>query len=298
MIAEQLFQFEDLELNDEDFTWFAEALRNEAGISLNDSKRSLLKGRLRPRMKALGLANFADYRWFLAKLSKHDSEWQKFINAMTTNKTDWFREPRHFDFLIRQYIPMWRRSGRKNLNVWSVACSTGEEPYTLAIVLKHHLFRDETFKIYATDIDSAVLKIAQNGVYPRDKVSEQVPPEYLSSSFAVGTGEIFSWVKIKNTLREHVSFSKMNLLTIPDNWHRDIDVAFCRNVLIYFDHENVEKVVNNIWNHCAHGAMFAVGHSESLQSIKSPWRFAQPSVYLKPEKPPSNRRGGFDSERQ
>ena len=281
MHAEQIFPFEEFELSDADFNWFAQKLRSSAGISLNDSKRNLLIGRLRPRIKALGLSTFAEYRSYLQKTPVQHPEWEKFINALTTNKTDWFREPAHFYYLLRKFIPRWRLSGRKHLNVWSVACSSGEEPYTLSILLKHHLFKDESFEILATDIDSTVLSRAKNGVYLRSRIEEQIPKEYRATSFSAGSGDIADWVRVRNVIRENVVFEQMNLLEIPDIYPRDFDVAFCRNVLIYFEQKNIESVVNQIWQHCAIGAMFAVGHSESLQSVKSPWQSAQPSVYLK-----------------
>lgn len=271
-----------LQLQSEEFQFFKDKIFNLAGISLSPAKLDLVQGRLRSRVQNHGFSSFGEYITHLKELNDNDPEWEYFINSLTTNKTDWFREPEHFEYLIEEFIPQWMKLGKKHLKVWCAASSTGEEPYTLALVLTHAL-KDtgKTFEILASDIDTNVLDVAQKGVYRREQLF-QIPQEFQKTTIAVGTGEISDWFKIKAHIKEKVKFKQINLTKIEFNQTPDFDLVFCRNVLIYFNHKTVEAVTESIFKHSASDSCLIIAHSESLQSAqKSPWKYKQPSIYGK-----------------
>ena len=267
-----------LELSDVDFNYFRDLIFNLAGIHLSVAKKDLIVSRLRNHIKELGLSDLEDYKKYLQAQKPKSPEFQKFINLLTTNKTDFFREPEHFEFLVKTFLPEWLKHGRKVLNIWSCASSTGEEIYTLAMVLNLHLPKHCTFKILATDIDSEVLKTAANGVYPISKLHE-IPADYQKSSVALGTAEISQRFKIKNVIKEKVIFKQHNLMDQYENTNEVFDIIFCRNVLIYFTKETIEQVVHKLLLKTTVGGYLLIGHSESLSGIKTNWKNLQPSIY-------------------
>jgi chemotaxis protein methyltransferase CheR len=196
---------------------------------------------------------------------------------LTTNKTDWFREPQHFNYLLENFLPQWVRSGKKHLKVWCAASSTGEEPYTLAIVLKKGLRNtDIDFSIFASDIDTRVLSIAENGVYKKERLW-QVPEEF-QDSFVFGTQEISSWMKVKREIKQHVQFGQVNLAQGPYPWREEYDLIFCRNVLIYFNQDTIEEVVENLYPAAKKDALLFIAHSESLQNVSTQWNYKKASI--------------------
>lgn len=271
-------------LTSSEFEYFRNKIFELAGISMSDSKIELVRTRLRSRIISLGFSSFKEYQDYLKSLPSDDQEWQAFINVLTTNKTDWFREPEHFHFLVREFLPQWLSLGKKHLKVWCAASSTGEEPYTLALVLAEALKNTQiTFEIVASDIDTKVLEVAKNGVYHEDRLY-QIPQEYQKSFIAKGTGEISSWFRLKKDLKSKVSFKQVNLVASEYPLKSKFDIVFCRNVLIYFDNQTIEKVIQSIYKYCEEDSVLVIGHSESLQNIKSQWRYMRPSIYLKGRK--------------
>jgi len=271
-------------LSSSEFEYFRSKIFELAGISMSDSKIDLVRTRLRSRIISLGFSSFKAYQNYLKGLSENDPEWQAFINVMTTNKTDWFREPEHFHFLVKEFLPKWLSLGKKHLRVWCAASSTGEEPYTLALVLAEVLQNTQiTFEIIASDIDTKVLEVAKNGVYHVDRLY-QIPQDYQKSFIAKGTGEISSWFRLKKDLKSKVSFKQVNLIASDYPLNSKFDIVFCRNVLIYFDNQTIENVIQNIYRYCEEDAVLVIGHSESLQNIKSQWKYMRPSIYLKGRK--------------
>lgn len=266
-------------LSYDDFDYFRKVLLAKTGIKLTDAKKDLVSSRLRPRVLGAGLESYADYRRFLESKEENHQEWQYFVNALTTNKTEFFREPRHFQYLQEKIIPAWKKTGEGCFKAWSAACSSGEEAYTLSMVLKESLSPDYSYKIIGSDIDTKVLSKAQNGVYPVDKLQDV--PEKFHGCFDKGKGEIEQWMRIKAEIKTPVSFSSFNLVSHETNFHREFDVVFCRNVMIYFSPQTIEQILKTLHAATKPGGVLFIGHSESLQNIKSDWVFLAPSIYLK-----------------
>lgn len=269
------------QLTAEQFDYFRKRIYDLAGISLSPAKFDLLQARLRTRVIKLGFSDYQEYRHYLERLPDDSDEWENFVNLLTTNKTDWFREPKHFEFIVEKYLPQWMKQGKNHLNVWCAASSTGEEPYTLSLVLNEALKGTNiSYSIDATDIDSKVLNIAKNGVYPRVRL-EQVPSEFHSRGFCVGTKEISHWMKVKKEIKSPVSFHRVNLIEFPYPLEKTYDLILCRNVLIYFNSGTVAKVAEGLFNQAANNSVLITSHSESLQNVKSSWRYLFPSIYAK-----------------
>lgn len=273
--------FASKELTDEDFLFFKEKIFTSSGIHLSDTKKSLIQSRLNAHLNQLNIKSFSDYRSHLQNLSKNDPENQEFINLLTTNKTDWFREAEHFNYLINTFIPRWKKLGKKTLKVWSAASSTGEEVYTLAVVI-HKLLEKSgiDYQIVGSDIDTKVLGHAQNGVYSKMQLSN-IPLQY-HAFFDFGTGEIADWMKITRSVKSHVSFEQFNLKN--DNYEKmnqSFDLIFCRNVMIYFTPEVISNIAHGCFKNTARDGVFITSHSESMQNIKIPWKVRQPSIYIK-----------------
>ena len=263
------------------FDYFRDELKSRVGIAIADNKVEMITGRLRKRLVELKIQDFNGYADLLRSLPEQHPEWEAFVNCLTTNKTDFFREPDHFKMLTSEILAEWRDSQQASFDVWCAASSTGEEPFTLAMVLKRAQKEQAMrFSILATDIDSEVLERARRGVYPLSKLDE-IPLEYRRDSIAIGTGAIDKWMKIKNALRTDLSFQSCNLVKTPYNLPKKYDVIFCRNVLIYFTAETISLVVAGIYESAKPGAYLIIGHSESLHNISSKWQYVRPSVYQK-----------------
>jgi len=266
-----------------DYEYFRQVIFNLAGIALSDAKVELVQSRLRGRIAALGVAGFRGYREHLAALPASAPEWQLFINLMTTNKTEWFREAEHFTYLMQSYIPRWQEKARRPLSIWCAACSSGEEAYTLSLLLRHHFGPEFEYQITATDIDSNILARAANGVYPAARIKAEVPQEYWEGGFSFGSGAIQDWVKVRRQVKVALEFHRHNLVELPYQWQGKFDVIFCRNVLIYFAADTVHAVTEGMYACAAPSALLFIGHSESLQNRASSWRYVRPSVYVRGE---------------
>jgi chemotaxis protein methyltransferase CheR len=249
--------------SDADFRGLAQLAYEHAGIALADSKRNLVYSRLSRRLRALGLSTFQDYREYL---SENDREIEGFINSISTNHTKFFREGHHFDhFRTHVAVPFVQagyRSSDRRLRVWSAGCSTGEEPYTIAVVLKREIrdIQNHDVRILATDIDTDVLGKASRGEYPVASI-EDVPKtyrDYFESADAEGTT-----VVMNEALRSLIVFNRLNLM---ESWpfHGLFDAIFCRNVMIYFDAGTKANLVQRFTQQIKPGGWLYIGHSESL----------------------------------
>jgi len=271
-----------LHLDETDLHYFCKALESRAGIALKPSKQNLVQTRLRSRIATHGFKNYKEYRQYLETLPDDHPEWESFTNSLTTNKTEFFREPKHFDFLAHQILPQWLKTHQKTFKVWSAASSTGEEAYTLAMVLDRHLPKDRDFKILATDVDTKVLKTAQNGVYHISKKME-IPEEYHSTCLDIGKGNVRGWFRIKPHLKEKVIFKKHNLIEKTFPGENVFDLVLCRNVLIYFGPESVDFVQRKLYYTVKPGGYLFIGHSESFNGLKHQWSSVGPSILKKAE---------------
>ncbi len=269
-----------------DFGRLARLIESHAGIKLPPAKRIMVEGRLRKRLRATGRPDFAAYCRFLFNEDGLDSEITHLINAVTTNKTDFFREAEHFDFLVSDMVPsLLKLRGESNpvLKVWSAASSTGAEPYTLAMVLSDLAAqrRDFRFVILGTDIDTNVLAHGQRAVYPAEMITP-VPPEmqsrYVMHARAPGARRE---VRIVPELRRLVRFAHLNLMDKSYRFDRDVDIIFLRNVLIYFEKADQAAVVARLLGHLRPGGFLVLGHSESMIGNTLPVRQVAPAVFHK-----------------
>jgi chemotaxis protein methyltransferase CheR len=260
---------------DRDFKDIANLVYNACGIVLGDHKREMVYSRLARRIRALKLNDFKAY---LAYLDTHkDQEFDAFINAITTNLTSFFREVHHFEFIKSELIPNLIKANKdtKRVRIWSAGCSTGEEPYSLAMTLNNAFPSNWDVKILATDLDSNVLEKAQKGVYTAANVNG-LDATHLKRWFLKSKdGEHY---KVKDTLRERVSFKRLNLL---QDWPMKgpFDLILCRNVVIYFDKETKDHLFKRYANILSdHGYLF-LGHSESMGKEHSNYKNLGKTMY-------------------
>jgi chemotaxis protein methyltransferase CheR len=251
--------------SDADFRSLAQFAYEQAGIALADSKRNLVYSRLSRRLRALGLTSFRQYREFLAA---NTTELESFINAISTNLTKFFREVHHFDhFRTHVAVPFVQAAHGKvgrRLRVWSAGCSTGEEPYTISVVLKREIRDAERhdIKILATDIDTEVIGKGTRGKYPVSSIDE-VPKTYREFFLPVGGDRASENVIVGEEVRNLVSFRHLNLM---ESWpfSGNFDAIFCRNVMIYFDAATKSALVERFTQKLKPGGWLYIGHSESL----------------------------------
>jgi chemotaxis protein methyltransferase CheR len=269
-----------------DFGRIARLVESEAGIKMPPGKRLMVEGRLRKRMRALGLPTFADYCNMLFKQGGLDHELTYLINAVTTNKTDFFREPEHFDFLASQMVPdLIRQRSERNplLKLWSAAASTGAEAYTLSMVLRDLMLarRDFRFAILGTDISTQVLAQGQRAVYPAEMIAP-VPPA-LQERYVLHARKpgLRPEVRMAPEIRRHVQFQHLNLMDASYPFDRDVDVIFLRNVLIYFEKADQAAVVGRLVEHLRPGGYLVLGHSESMIGTSLSVRQVAPAVFMK-----------------
>lgn len=269
---------ESFELSLEDFEFFAGLIEALAGINITIKKQELVKSRLRSHIQSLNLDSFSSYRKYLENLSPGDSGFQIFVNLLTTNKTDFFREPKHFEFL-RDFLTTSNRIG-SNVNLWCCASSTGQEPYTLAMVLREALSGKSSFKILATDVDTEVLKTAKNGVYQIEKLVE-IPEAFHADNIKIGQGTVSSWFKISESLRKNIHFQQHNLIDDGYPNGEAFDIIFCRNVLIYFSPDTILALMKKLHKSLKKDGLLFIGHSEAIRGSEKLFEVIQPAVYRK-----------------
>jgi chemotaxis protein methyltransferase CheR len=265
-------------ISDAEFAQFQRLIYQIAGISLADTKKVLLVGRLGKRLKALSCNSFAEYYRLVAS-GDDPAERQTMVDLLTTNETYFFREEAHFDFL-RQVLASHRAQGGRSFDIWSAASSTGEEIYTLCMVLSDELGIDAPWTILGSDISTRVLAVAQRGLYWLDR-TRGLPHEYLRKYCLKGVRSQEGSFLIAPELRRHTRFLQVNLnTTLPELGK--FDAIFLRNVMIYFDNETKRKVVARIVEKLRPGGHLIIGHSESLNGINDTVRPVKPTIYRLP----------------
>jgi len=268
------------ELTDADFNKLRDIIYQEAGIKLSDVKKILMQSRLIKRLRELKLDNFTQYHEYL--VNNFEIEKINFINAITTNKTDFFRENDHFEFMKSKILPDFEKKNEKELRIWSAGCSTGEEPYTIAITLNEYFNGKPSpeLLILATDIDTQVLAKAQEGNYPADHLSD-VDPKYLKSYFIPNENDKGTFYKVKDSLKEIVYFRRLNLLQEEYPMTKKFDIIFCRNVIIYFDRETQKKLFEKYYGYLKDDGYLLVGHSENITSLTDKFLLVGRTIYKK-----------------
>ena len=263
-------------ISDAEFSRFQRFIYDAAGITLSAAKKTMLCGRLSKRLQAHGLVSYGDYFAFLQS-SNEAGEVQIAIDLLTTNETYFFREPKHFD-LLRQIVAD-AGSRTQPFRVWSAACSTGEECYSIAMVLADCL-GSSPWEVVGSDISTRVLQRARQGHYP-DARARYIPQEYLRRYCLKGTGEQEGTLLVQRELRSRVSFAQVNLNSDLPRMG-SFDVIFLRNVMIYFNGDTKRHVVPRVLGLLKPDGYFCIGHSESLNDIPTSVEQVAPSIYRKP----------------
>jgi len=269
----------EFHFQDSDFSRVKKMVYEFAGIDLNESKKNLVYNRLSKRIRFLEMNSFKEYLDYVEV--QGESEFIHLINAITTNLTFFFRENHHFEYLKNTVIPMLLKenAGTKKIRIWSAGCSTGEEPYSLAIILKEAVPAGWDARVLATDLDTTVVDTAQKGVYKIDRL-KGVSDERVKKWFLKGKGSQEGYVKVKPDLQKIIDFGQINLM---NDWpiKETIDVIFCRNVVIYFDKPTQSKLFNRYADLLpAHGHLM-IGHSESLYKVCDRFELIGQTIYKK-----------------
>lgn len=267
-----------------DFARLSRFIYEECGIKMPATKKTMLEARLHKRLRALGMRSFSDYCAFLFGNSGGDEQ-VRMIDLATTNKTDFFREADHFAFLVQRALPEWLRSARGGagrLTVWSAGCSSGEEPYTLSMVLGEFAAGVAGFdyRVIATDICTEVLEKARLAVYREERAAPV--PLHLKRKYLLRSRERSEGlVRVVPELREKVRFRRLNLMADDFGMEERVDIIFCRNVVIYFDRPTQERLLNRFCDQLCAGGYLFMGHSETLNGLDVPLTQVYPTVYRK-----------------
>ncbi len=267
-------------LSDKTFHKLSELVKKNMGIKMPISKKSLLESRLQKSVREYGLDSFEEYFELLSGKRASDNEIVQFCNAVATNKTDFFRESAHFDLLNARVLPSLYAGGCRNIRVWSAASSSGEEIYTLAIVMEEFCRdkRDLKYSILGTDISTKVLTKAKRGVYSHDIV-QGIPTGLRSRYVKLLSGGEKKEYEVVPSLKSNVRWGRFNLMTNLYNVPGPFEVVFCRNVLIYFDRTNQTSIYNKLVGQIVPEGYLFLGHSESMAGMNSRKRAIAPAVF-------------------
>jgi chemotaxis protein methyltransferase CheR len=271
-----------LELRDAEFEKISHLVYSHCGIHLHDGKKELVKARLSKRIREGKFASFAEYYDYV-KTGEGTDEFVTMIDSLSTNLTSFFREDDHFRAMSRFVPTLLREASRRSrprLRFWSAGCSSGEEPYTMAITAyEASQGMNAELRILATDISTRVLKKAEQGIYPADRV-KSIPPDLLRRYFQIGQGNWAGHYRVKKEIRDRVTFQRFNLMdSIAEG--DPFDIIFCRNVMIYFDKKTQEALVKRFCSRLAKGGYLFIGHSESLTGLDHEFKYLEPSLYRK-----------------
>lgn len=272
------------ELSDKEFSKLSSFIYQEYGIKLPPVKKIMLQSRLHKRLKALGMFSFKEYLEYVFSKKGQEEEVIQMMDVVSTNKTDFFREPTHFEYIQHSLLPQIGRNFSKinPLKIWSAACSSGEEAYTIAITMEEYMAQDQNFdyRILGTDISTKVLQTAYNATYPIDRID--IIPIQLKKKYFLKSKDIANpRVRLTPNIRKKVSFDRLNFMDSTYSIPGEFDIIFCRNVLIYFDKDTQEKVINKLCTKLKSNGIFFLGHSESLTGISAPLKQLKPTIFEK-----------------
>lgn len=266
-------------LTDEEFAFFKAIVYREAGIKLSDMKVALLQSRIMRRMRALQISTFREYRNYLDDY--YQDEIVDFINAVTTNKTEFLRENKHFDFMLSTALPIFENSNRDEIRIWSAGCSTGEEPYSIAVTCSEYFAKNKiTVKILATDIDTQVLTHGYKGIYPKNTIDVFTPAIQQRYFKAVNTEKGVQY-EVVPEIKSMITFKRLNLLDSSYPMRKKFDIIFCRNVIIYFDKDTQRILFDKMYNYLADDGYLFIGHSENLSGVNGNFKSVGHTIYKK-----------------
>lgn len=267
---------------------FSQLIYNECGITLPPEKKLMLQSRLQRRVRALSLSSFEEYYKYLTISEGCQAELVHTLDAVSTNKTEFFREPSHFDFLRKVAFPQviyssWKNS-RKKFHIWSAGCSSGQEPYTLTMVLSDFLEGEKysgfDYGIFGTDISQLMLSVAQRAIYSDQEI--QSIPQYFRIKYCMkGKSQQKGNWRVVPELRNRIEFKRLNLMEAHFDLPSQMDIIFCRNVIIYFDRPTQTSLFEKFYKCLADGGYLFIGHSETLNGINDQFEYLQPTIYRK-----------------
>jgi chemotaxis protein methyltransferase CheR len=267
-------------LTDGELAGIVRLVYEKSGITLHAGKRALIVARLHSRLRAGGYRSFGAYLKAVES-DRSGRELGLLLDAIATNHTSFYREPQHFAFVRDTVVPRWQAARARPLQIWSAACSSGEEPYTIAMTLTDcGVTNSSPIHVFASDLSSKALARARAGVYPMDRV-QGLPMDVLRRHFEKGVGHQAGTARVLPHVRNAVQFEQLNLLDITDLGRR-FDVIFCRNVMIYFDKSVQQRVVSMLERHLNPGGFLFISHSESLNGISHGLHWVGPSIYERP----------------
>lgn len=271
-------------LSEAEFKRIGAYIEKNVGIKMPPEKRMMMQSRLASRLKALHLNSYREYIDYVFSGKDTDNhELIMMIDAMTTNLTEFFREPQHFDFMRSTALPGYAAQKLNKIKIWSAGCSTGQEPYTLSMVMSEYIRQNplgsiRDFSVLATDISTKVLDKAASAVYPMDAV-KGVPQQIMHQYFLKGKNPANPAVRLKQDIRSHVNFMRLNFMDDEYGFRETFQIIFCRNVLIYFDKANQEKVIRQFLRYLEPNGYLFLGHSETIFGMDLPFKTVAPTVF-------------------
>lgn len=267
-------------MTDRELKEFSAFIYSELGIKITQTKKTMLQARLQRRLRTLNMKSYGQYLEYLQSLRGLEVELPQMVDAVTTNTTSFFREPKHFEYLVQQILPQWqKKKPGRTFTVWNAGCSSGEEPYSTAMTLLDYSERISplNFSIVATDISTDILKKAARAIYEEERIAT-IPAEYRRKFLLRSKNKERRLVRVVPELREAVSFRRLNFM--DDFQFREMmDLIFCRNVMIYFDRKTQHELVRKFCNHLEPGGHLFIGHSESLAGADLPLKQLAPATY-------------------
>jgi len=284
MEKENLNKLYSAKMTDSEFRRLSKFITEYAGIKLPDVKKVMLQSRLQKRLRHLGMTGYKEYIDYIFSETGLQNEIIHMLDVVSTNKTDFFREPVHFEFMEKKILPEYveKFPVNRQMKVWSAGCSSGEEVYTIAMTINEFKenYPELNYSILGTDISTDILQRASEGVYKEEKV--EVVPIKLKKKYLLRSKERTKRkVKVVSELRKKAYFKRMNFMDISYDISDTFDVIFCRNVLIYFNRDVQEKVINRLCSKLRPGGYFFIGHSESIMAMDVPLKQIRPTIFIR-----------------
>ncbi len=273
-------------LSNKEFDLFRKLIYKSCGIHLTSSKKELVKARLSKRLTKTGINSFEQYYKFVVRHDKSGNELVHLLDSISTNKTDFFREKRHFDFLNTKLLPELikkkEKAKNKTIRIWCAASSSGEEPYTLAITILNHINPKDgwNIKILATDISTKILQKAIKGIYAKETL-KGISPAIVSAHFKRVVVDKSNCFQVKDHLKKLITFRRFNLMSPKFPFRNPFDFIFCRNVMIYFDTETQHGLISKFYECLPKDGYLFIGHSETLAKRTHGFKYIEPAVYQK-----------------